>query len=360
MYRAVSEVGMHDSKNGQAWKGNSMGEMYPSVSVIIPVYNGAATVGRAIESALAQTYPGAVDIIVADDGSTDATADVLGRYADRITALRLPHRGVAATRNAAARASRGELLAFLDADDTWLPEKLVRTVEPLLKDPQCVLAYHDGFESDADGRIVRHSNYPPGHRGAPSLEDLLSYSWPGLPILFDSVVVRREVFDCVGGFNEQLESAEDVWFQINAREYGRFCYLNEPLMVRRTGPSRAREEWYIAGVTKLRSLIRQRYGVKVKDSRHFDIVLRWAAHEALLRGERPLARRRYWSAALQNPVRIKTWLALGATFVPSTLWRAIAPVVWKESRPRLAEPAADGESEQMPGATSSCVKEHRA
>ncbi|HUY27494.1 MAG TPA: glycosyltransferase family A protein [Candidatus Binataceae bacterium] len=329
------------------------------MSVIIPVYNGAGTVARAIESALAQTYPRAVEIIVADDGSTDATAEILEHYADRITTLRLPHQGVAAVRNAAVRASHGELLAFLDADDTWLAEKLTRTVSLLMKDPSCVLAYHDGFEADQVGTIVRRSNYPDGHSGAPSLEELISYSSPGLPILFDSVVVRRQVFDRVNGFNEQLVSAEDVWFQMNARELGHFCYLAEPLMVRKKGTSPAREDWYIAGAFTLRNLIRARYGSTVH-SEHLKIVLKWAADEALARNERSLARRRYWAAAMQEPFRGKTWLALAATFAPLSLLRVVAVVIFPRSQwLRIAAAGNGGQPRNLPAASSS-VKESRA
>jgi len=102
----------------------SCSESFPSVSVIIPVRNGARTLACAIDRVLAQTYTDGVEIIVVKNGSTDATTSVLAGYAGRITVLNLPHRGIAATRNSAVGASHGEPLAFLDADDTWLPEKL--------------------------------------------------------------------------------------------------------------------------------------------------------------------------------------------------------------------------------------------
>jgi glycosyltransferase involved in cell wall biosynthesis len=294
----------------------------PTVSVIIAVYNRADTVARAINSALAQNYPGPVEIVVADDGSTDGTRAVLERYGAQITIHRLPHRGVAAARNAAARASQGELLAFLDSDDYWMPEKLTRTVTPLIKDPTCVLAYHDGFESDPSGAVVRRSMYPDDHRDTPSLENLISAVWPGLPILFDSVVVRREIFDRVGGINELLESGEDAWFLMNARELGKFCYVAEPLMVREKGASPWREEWYIAGATKLRELVEQRYGTAVV-SHILESVLRWSGREALRRGERSLARQRCWAAARQPRAAVRTWLVLAMTFLPLRLIRMI-------------------------------------
>ena len=273
MYRVVSGNGTrHLKAEGESPQLRSN----PSVSVIIPVYNGAATLAGAIDSALAQTYANGVEIIVIDNGSTDGTAKVIESYKDRIIALQEPARGVARARNTGVAAAHGKYLAFLDADDQWMPEKLARVVPLLDDDPECVLAYHDGMVRDTDGTIVQTTAWPDGQCAAPSLDYLIRYSGPGLPILFDSVVLRRDIFDRVGGFDAQLESAEDVWLQIKAREIGHFCYLSEPLVMRQQGSSPSRENWYIAGAYRLRTLIRERYGSKV-DTRHLEVVLKWAA-----------------------------------------------------------------------------------
>src|ERR1700736_4120167 len=96
----------------------------PKVSVIIPVRNGADTIARAIDSALAQDYEGSFEVVVANDGSTDRTAEILSGYGDRIKVATLEPSGVSAARNAAVNVARGEYIAFLDADDDWLPGKL--------------------------------------------------------------------------------------------------------------------------------------------------------------------------------------------------------------------------------------------
>ncbi|MBE3604183.1 glycosyltransferase family 2 protein, partial [bacterium] len=98
------------------------------VSAVIPVYNGAATIARAVASVLAQRYDGAVETIVVDDGSTDSTRAILAGFGDHIRTIHQPNRGPAAARNVGARLAAGEYLAFLDADDEWMPEKLARTV----------------------------------------------------------------------------------------------------------------------------------------------------------------------------------------------------------------------------------------
>src|SRR5688572_24093435 len=95
----------------------------PRVSAIIPNYNYAYYLPRAIDSVLAQTYPH-VEIVVVDDGSTDNSETVLKSYGGRIRWLRQQNQGVAAARNHGVRETTGELVAFLDADDLWLPLKL--------------------------------------------------------------------------------------------------------------------------------------------------------------------------------------------------------------------------------------------
>ena len=94
-----------------------------SVSAVIPTYNRAHLVGRAILSALAALAPGD-EVVVADDGSTDETEAAIAPYRDRIRYLKLPHRGAGATRNSGIEAAKGPLLAFLDSDDEWWPDKI--------------------------------------------------------------------------------------------------------------------------------------------------------------------------------------------------------------------------------------------
>lgn len=97
--------------------------MTPSFSVIVPVYNGAATVRRAIDSVLDQTFP-TLEIIVVDDGSTDDTAQVVAKAGERVSYLYQSNAGVAAARNAGAQRAKGDWLAFLDADDYYYPDRL--------------------------------------------------------------------------------------------------------------------------------------------------------------------------------------------------------------------------------------------
>jgi glycosyltransferase involved in cell wall biosynthesis len=95
----------------------------PTVSVVIPAYNAEAYLREALDSVFAQTRP-PDEVVVVDDGSTDRTSEVAASYGDRVRLLRQPNRGEAAARNAGVLAARGALIAFLDADDTWLPRYL--------------------------------------------------------------------------------------------------------------------------------------------------------------------------------------------------------------------------------------------
>ena len=147
---------------------SSNGHTAPRVSIIVPAYNAAATIAGAIDSALAQQFEG-FEVIVVNDGSTDATAHVLDGYGDRIRILQQPNCGSVAARNAAARAAGGEYLAFLDADDLWLPGKLKLTVEALERSPRAVAVFSDHIaESGGKREIVQRTN------SSPSLAELLS------------------------------------------------------------------------------------------------------------------------------------------------------------------------------------------
>src|SRR5262245_58814803 len=106
-----------------------------TVSVIIPNYNYGRFLREALDSALNQTLP-PLEVIVVDDGSTDESPEILESYGDRIRVIRQKNQGVGIARNTGAEAARGELLAFLDADDYWFPQKLEKQVEKINSDPE--------------------------------------------------------------------------------------------------------------------------------------------------------------------------------------------------------------------------------
>ena len=128
----------------------------PSISVVIAVYNGAETIGRAIESVLAQTYP-AQELIVVDDGSTDDTAAVVQSFGDRVRYVRQANAGVSAARNAGAAAAHGEWLAFLDADDWYTPDRLLRHARWIERDARLDFLTGDYEYRRPDGSLISRS-----------------------------------------------------------------------------------------------------------------------------------------------------------------------------------------------------------
>jgi len=133
-----------------------MNHLPATFSVIIPNYNNAATLGRAIDSVLAQTWP-AHEIIVIDDGSSDASPEVAARYGQRIRYIRQANGGVSAARNAGAALASGNWLAFLDADDTFLPERLALHARWIERDPTLDFLLADQNFRTPEGELLQHS-----------------------------------------------------------------------------------------------------------------------------------------------------------------------------------------------------------
>jgi glycosyltransferase involved in cell wall biosynthesis len=175
------------------------------VSVIVPTYNHAAFLAQAIRSALEQTVP-PWEIVVVDDGSTDATGDVLRSFGSGIKALRQANRGVARARNAGAALATGQLLAFLDADDAWLPPKLERQIAVLQANPELGLVHCGVEEIDALGRSLRIRL--DGLSGSVSTEMLLFRR--GVILGGGSAaMIPKTVFDAAEGFDPSLSTSAD-------------------------------------------------------------------------------------------------------------------------------------------------------
>lgn len=199
------------------------------VSVIIPTYNRASLVTEAVDSVLAQSFRD-FQLLVVDDGGTDATLEALAPHRHRLLYLRTRrNRGVAAARNLGAAATRGRWLAFLDSDDRWRPEKLARQVEFLERHPDLAICQTDEVWIRKGVRV----NPPRTHRKVggeiflPSLERCV--------VSPSAVMLSKELFEEMGGFDESLPACEDydLWLRIAwRREIG---LVPEPLVVKRGG-----------------------------------------------------------------------------------------------------------------------------
>ena len=179
--------------------------------MIIPCFNQAGFLGDAIESALAQLYP-RVEVTVVDDGSTDDSAAVARRYEDRVRCLDRPHQGLAAARNAGLRATSGDYVLFLDADDYISPSALTRLMDTAAADPTAAVV-HSGWRyvDELRGSVVEAGPYP-------LAEDPFHMILSGYCPPPNSLVVRRDALESAGPFDEGLALQEDrdMWLRVAA------------------------------------------------------------------------------------------------------------------------------------------------
>jgi len=232
----------------------------PIVSAVIPTYNRAHCLHRAVDSVLAQTC-GEVEVIVVDDGSTDdTTAVVASRYGSdpRVRLLHQPNGGVASARNAGLRAARGELVALLDSDDTWAPWKLRLQVACMRRRPEVGMTWTDMEAVDPDGRVLSQAylrTMYSAYRWFPTAGALFRDSIPlveidpglvsivgdrrfyagdlssamvmGNLVHTSTVVLTRERLQAVGGFPEQYRAGgEDYPFHLRTCRLGPVGYLD--------------------------------------------------------------------------------------------------------------------------------------
>lgn len=198
----------------------------PLVSVIVPVHNAEAYVGEALDSILSQDYP-SVEVIAVDDGSCDGTATVLARYQDRVHAVSQPNQGAAAARNRGLALARGDYLAFLDGDDVWLPGKLTAQIAYMERHPGVDLTYGRWAEwrREADGVFrlpAEVSALPAASWGAPPAVVREDSGWlyhrllTGFLMTTIAVVMRRRLFERIGGFDDALPRGEDYDYWLRA------------------------------------------------------------------------------------------------------------------------------------------------
>ena len=199
----------------------------PTVSVIMPAYNVAPYIGDAARSVLQQTYDD-LELVVADDGSTDETLEVVERLRardPRIRTVSIPNSGPSAARNAAMRLARGEFFALLDSDDIWEKEFLARQMAIFDANPRVDLVSGNSryLGSQWHGRSVGPW---PDPRPPITLETIISDE----RAVFIMTVFRRRVLEAVGGFNESLKGNEDFDFWLRAALAGFvFARNDEPL-----------------------------------------------------------------------------------------------------------------------------------
>jgi len=190
------------------------------VSAIIPVFNGEKYLAEAIQSVLGQSLA-PLELLIVDDGSTDGSVEVAEGFGSQVRILRQNHLGSSAARNYGVERSQGEYLAFLDADDRWLPEKLEKQIKALEQDPGAQMAFVNilQFISPELSAEVKAKKLIPR-------EILPGYS----PI---ALLIRRRDFLCVGNFNPEIAIGEFMEWYLRAQETGLKSTLIPEVLVER-------------------------------------------------------------------------------------------------------------------------------
>lgn len=199
----------------------------PEVSVVMPAFNVAWCVGRAVDSVLAQDFASR-ELIVVNDGSTDDTARVLSAYGDAIIVIDQPNGGMSAARNAGIRAARGEFIAFLDSDDYWLTGKLSRQVELMRARPEVGFCSTAARVENPEGRLL--NMWECRHARVDMLQTLFSEN-AAIAGGCSAVMVRRNLLDRTGLFDESLRGFEDPDLWIRLAAVGGYACIDEALAV---------------------------------------------------------------------------------------------------------------------------------
>jgi len=215
------------------------------VSVIIPTYNRAQRLGKAIDSVLAQSHQD-FELIVVDDGSEDNTDELIGNYNSDIVYIRQENSGAAAARNRGIEKACYNLLAFLDSDDWFAENKLKTQIEAMNRNPSCLIS-HTNEIWYRNGQIL---NQKLKHKK--SSGDIFAQSLELCAVGMSTIMIHKEIFDRYGFFDEGYPCCEDYefWLRISAEE--KFLLVEEPLTSKDGGRDDQLSVIYRTGMDKFR------------------------------------------------------------------------------------------------------------
>lgn len=239
------------------------------ITVIIPTYNRAHLLPRALDSVLQQSYQ-TLQIICVDDGSTDDTRNLLANYYPQVQYLSTPQRGVSYARNYGARAADAQWLAFLDSDDQWLPHKLQVQVDALTQHPDAVLCHSEEIWYRHGVRVnpmQKHKKRGGWIYEACLLRCMISPS---------SVLISKSIFNQLGGFNVEMPACEDydLWLRLCARYPVLLC--DEPLLIKYGGHADQLSKKYCAmDRFRVQALLRMQH------SKHLTVQQRLATYHTV-------------------------------------------------------------------------------
>ncbi len=299
----------------------------PTVSVVIGAYNAERWIAATIESVLGQTWDD-FEVIIIDDGSTDATAKVARGFGEAVQLVQKENGGPASARNAGINAARGRYVAFLDADDLWLPHKLERQMALFRRLPDAAWSYTDAYFFDAEtGATLRQAGRQHALPEGDVLEELLMHNF----IPFSSAVVRCDVFDAVGFFDtsplHRISEDWDLWLRV-AERYP-VAVAREPLVRMRRHGGEKTETMDLEHALESRQRLVAR-AVARNPERLAGVHGRAVANLCLPMGrkylereERAAARRVLGYGLRRAPTALACWLFWIATFLPPSARRLL-------------------------------------
>lgn len=289
--------------------------------MVIPARNARSFLGEALDSVRAQEVAPA-EIVVVDDGSTDGTAELASSYGHGVNCIQTGGTGTARARNLGISATRSPLVAFLDADDLWLPEKTSRQLMILRAHPELALVCSDMRTFEGRVKAPRTHFQERSFNGVSAASSIFLYDMIATP----TVIARREILSASGGFDERLGlcNEADLWFRIGLNE--RFAAISEPLVMRR---------YHTGNIT--RDAVKLSDAVVTVWGRYLEPVIerephmqralradfaarRWRSHclkgvVALHEGRRTDARKLFLDAIRACPTRGRSWAFLAASFL---------------------------------------------
>ena len=238
----------------------------PIVSVIIPTFNRAHLIGKAVKSVLSQTYQD-FEIIVVDDGSTDNTGEIIRSFKDkRVKYIEKykKNKGISVARNIGIKMARGKYFAFLDSDDEWLSEKLSKQIKVLqYESPEVGAVYSNLCYMDENGKNTNKLRNP--KKEGYIYEDLLGKNYVGPPL---TLLIRKECFHRVGLFDDLLNAQEDWDMWIRIAKYYRFALIKIPLVKYRLHSNQLSKNLGVKIITANRILVKYANELEIRRGAH--------------------------------------------------------------------------------------------
>lgn len=297
------------------------------VAVVVPCYNAAKHVARALDSVLAQTHAD-LSLFPVDDGSTDETTNIIEQYSDYGIPLRQEHAGQAAARNQGIRMSNSPYIAFLDADDYWLPKKLEKQITLLKQNPQIGLVSSDWATIKNGQFIGSYFEKAKMPQAGKLFKRLVGECFVSTP----TVVVRRECLEEVGLFDESLKVSEDfhLWVRIASR--WEIAVIPEILAVREIRPeglslSTRRATCLENAVNALEDLQSVCNGLQQDENNALQRALAERYYDygsyLLTTGARSESRKNLANTLRHRLAHWRAWIKIGLSFLPNAAFKRL-------------------------------------